>query len=64
MSASELKAAVPHLLLYVADVPSTEVRNGVLDVGFTPKNGHYLAGGACPFCATSGHHAQGDRMGT
>jgi hypothetical protein len=27
---------------------STEVRNGVLDVGFTPKNGHYVAGGGSP----------------
>ncbi len=34
---------------------STEVRNGVLDVGFTPKNRHYVAGGACPFRANSGH---------
>ena len=25
-----------------------EVRNRVLDVGFTPKNRHYVAGGACP----------------
>ena len=41
-----------------ADYPifgsSTEVRNGVLDVGFTPKNGHYVAGRACPFRANSG----------
>ncbi len=36
---------------------STEVRNGVLDVGFTPKNRHYVAGGACPFRASNGRSA-------
>jgi len=32
-----------------------EVRNRVLDVGFTPKNRLYVAGWACPFRANSGH---------
>jgi len=39
----------------------TEVRNRVLDVGFTPKNRHYVAGGACPFHATYGHPDRDDR---
>ena len=60
-----LKRSIPNLQLSTtrpADYPifgsSTEVRNRVLDVGFTPKNRHYVAGGACPFRANSGHAAE------
>ncbi len=41
---------------------STAVRNGVLDVGFTPKNGHYVAGRACPFRAKK-RHSHAAKMG-
>jgi hypothetical protein len=63
-----LKRSIPNLQLSTtrpADYPifgsSTEVRNRVLDVGFTPKNRHYVAGWACPFRASNGHSDRGGR---
>jgi hypothetical protein len=36
-------------------MPLADIGARIRDVGFTPKNRHYVAGGACPFRARKGH---------